>query len=652
MNLQLYTIMPLDTEHLEEICEDIRYQYENGTATCALFKMTLVPEGNPPVDKVGTFCAKFDLFRDRLREMGLGCGVLVQATMGHGWVLSEMFPFQPYTALETGRQPQVVCPMDEGFRDYCRHIFNVIASHHPDTIMLDDDFRLLSYREGGGCGCPLHIAAFNKEAEKEPLLSGQTYTREQVWELLHRQDEVGDIANRIMVALEHEALLGCAKGMREGMDAVDPTLPGTFCCVGNNVECAEEIAKILAGKGNPTEVRINNGNYTPAGARYFSNVFLRAAQSIAKLKGKVDVILAETDTCPQNRYSTGAMSLHTHFTGTVLEGATGAKHWITRLSAFEPESGMVYRKILGKYSGFYRTLADMVPTLHWRGCRIPTTDKAVFDFRKSTDGSNGWSACVLERLGLPMYFSPVCGGITCLEGVVDNAYSDAQILEMLSGPVFIASDAAERLIARGFGEYLGVDVRVWNGEVPSYEILPFRHNRANRQVNFRELVPLSDDVVENSTVYHGVDGTTPVRLFPGVTVYKNSLGGTVVTFCGTPRASYNLVDAFSFLNYSRKVQLLELMRDVGELPVYTPEDAEIYLRAADMADGRLFCAVFNIGLDPVDALPLIVDRPVTKIEKLLPDGSFAPIGFTVKDDGTILTDTPAYTLDPVVLVIS
>ncbi len=652
MDLQLYTIMPLDTDHLEEICDDIRYQYENGTATCALFKMTLVPEGNPPVDKVGAFCAKFDLFRDRLRQMGLGCGILVQATMGHGWVLSEMFPFQPYTALDNGFQPQIVCPMDEGFRAYCRHIFAVIAAHEPDTVMLDDDFRLLSYRAGGGCGCPLHMAAFNEGAKKEPLLAGTTYTREQVWELLHRQDETGDIANRIMVDLEKEALLGCARGMREGMDSVNPKLPGTFCCVGNNVECAEEIAKILAGEGNPTVVRINNGNYTPAGARYFSNVFLRAAQSIAKLQGKVDVILAETDTCPQNRYSTGAMSLHTHFTGTVLEGATGAKHWITRLSAFEPESGMVYRKILGKHSGYYRTLAELVPTLRWRGCRIPTMDQAVFDFRKSTDGSNGWSRCVLERFGVPMYFSPKNGGITCLEGSVDAAFTDEQILEMLSGPVFLASDGAERLIARGFGAYLGVDVRAWQGEQPSYEILPFRNNRANVQVRYKELVPLSADVVESSTVYHGVDGAVPHRLFPGVTVYKNSLGGTIVTFCGTPRTNFTLTEAFSFLNYSRKNQLLGLMRDVGELPVYTPEDAEMYLRAADMPDGRLFCAVFNIGLDPVEALPLCVDRPVGKIEKLLPDGTFAPVGFTVSEDGTILTDTPAYTLDPVVLVIS
>lgn len=68
-------------------------------------------------------------------------------------------------------------------------------------------------------------------------------------------------------------------------------------------------------------VRINNGNYTPEGARWLSRVAYRAAQQSEVLRKDVDVILAETDTCPQNRYSTGAQSLHAHFTASILEGA-------------------------------------------------------------------------------------------------------------------------------------------------------------------------------------------------------------------------------------------------------------------------------------------------------------------------------------------
>ena len=97
--MYLYSVMPLNTvdDHLEEICQDIKAQYEKGIATCALMSMTLVPEGDPPIDKARLYCEKFDLVRERLAEMGLSCGILVQASIGHGWALERPFPFQRYT---------------------------------------------------------------------------------------------------------------------------------------------------------------------------------------------------------------------------------------------------------------------------------------------------------------------------------------------------------------------------------------------------------------------------------------------------------------------------------------------------------------------------------------------------------------------------
>ena len=88
--LYSYSIMDLDLNHIDEICADIKRQYEEGIADCVLFEMTLVPEGNPPSDKVGKLCKKFKIFQERLAKENLTCGVLVQASVGHGWVLGEM----------------------------------------------------------------------------------------------------------------------------------------------------------------------------------------------------------------------------------------------------------------------------------------------------------------------------------------------------------------------------------------------------------------------------------------------------------------------------------------------------------------------------------------------------------------------------------
>ena len=257
--LQLYSIMGLNIEHLEEYCQDIKDQYENGVTTCALFCMTLVPEGTPVVNKVGPMCDKYKLYKKRLDELGVPNGVLVQATIGHGYKLGQEFPFQSYTGLVDGSGKYTVCPFDKGFQEYIYNVLKTIAECKPDHIMVDDDFRLLA-RPAGGCACPLHMQRFNQ-------LANTSLTREELNDIVNvNKTEKSEEYWNIFVSTQREALLESAKAMRAGIDAVDPKLPGSFCCCGNNAEFADEIAKILAGEGNPVVVRINNGRYCKEGS--------------------------------------------------------------------------------------------------------------------------------------------------------------------------------------------------------------------------------------------------------------------------------------------------------------------------------------------------------------------------------------------------
>ena len=637
--LNSYSIMPLDIEHIDEICDDIKEQYENGVCSLALFSMTLVPEGNPPANKVDSLCRKYKLFQDKLNSMGLKCGVLVQASVGHGWIMGELFPYQPHVNFDDGKTRRCACPMDEGFKEYIYGVMKTIASYNPAHIMVDDDFRTIWYK-GEGCACPLHMDFFNKRA-------GSNFSREELWKIVNQKTEDAKKYTDIYIETQKESLIDTARVMRNGIDSVNPKLHASYCCCGNNAEFAYEIASILAGESHPIEVRINNGNYTPQGSRFFSRAFHRCATQVSKLKGKVDIILAETDTCPQNRYSTSASSLHSHYTGSILEGANGAKHWITRLLTYEPESGYAYRHVLAKNRGFYEKLAEIVPSLNWRGCRIYTPDTPDFTYGRVKEEWDGWSYCVLERLGLPIYFSSENGGVVCFEGNVDTRLSDDEILKLLSGNIILASDTAKNLVDRGFKDYIGVDVLEWTGKQPISELLP-NGKRTKIQMKLKELVPVSSDVEISSRVYTTVDQESYEYLFPGVTVFKNKLGGTVITFAGTPVAEFNIVEAFSFLTYSRKQQLIELLNSVKELPVYYPGDEDVYLKVADMPNGDTFIALFNISLDTIEDVKLVCDFNVFAFEMLLPDGSTKSIDFTCKNN-TYTLKIDAKTLDPVVV---
>ena len=640
--LNSYSIMPLDLDHIDEIVQDIKEQYATGVATCALFSMTLVPEGNPPVDKVGNMCRIYAKFQEKLNAQGLKCGVLVQASVGHGWVLGERFAFQKHTNFTDGKEVDSVCPLDEGFKDYIYGVMRTITSYNPECIMVDDDFRTIWYK-GEGCACPLHMEIFNRRA-------GTNLTSRELWEIVNTKGALAKKYTDIFIEVQKESLVETARVMRAGIDSVDPKMPASYCCCGNNAEFAYEIASVLAGEGNPVTVRINNGNYTPEGARFFSRAFHRAATQIEKLKGKVDVILAETDTCPQNRYSTSAMSLHTHFTGTILEGANGAKHWITRLITYEPESGRAYRRVLSKYNGFYEKLAEIQPTLNWQGARIFVPSTPDFTYGRVKEEWDSWSYCVLERLGIPLYFSSKEGGALFLEGDSDSRLSDSEILSILSGTVILASDTAKNLENRGFARYTGVNVREWNGKTPVREKIFINGALTKVQMHTKELVPISNEVKCDSYVLNTKDSQEYEELFPGTTIFKNELGGTVITFSGTPKAEFNIVEAFSFLNYSRKLQLINLLKNTGNLPVYFPGDEEVYLKCAKMQNGDTFVAIFNIGLDKIENIELVFEKLPTKIECLLPNGEVKEISFTQNGEKTAL-EIGAEILTPVILFV-
>lgn len=647
--MKLYTIMPLMHDRIDEICDNIADQYERGIANEALFMMNLQPEGNPVADKAENFCKTYDKYAEKLASRGLRCGILAQATIGHGPTMTQKAKMQHLVGLLDGKEYHTVCPYDENFRNYIEKSMATLTKRNPTTIMVDDDFRLFA-RASRGCVCPRHLEEISKRA-------GWKFTRE---ELLDVMNSKGDEAQRIVDIFydtQIDALIGAAKAMRRGIDSVNPKQQGAFCLCEDTCEGVREIAKILAGEGNPVIIRVNNAKYCSPGARGISSSISRAATQIAALDGVADYFLAETDTCPHNRYSTSASSLHTHFTATILEGVAGCKHWITKTNNFEPQSGKAYRDKLAKYAGFYKTLSEIVPSVMWQGARIPLAKdplrpKAPIESFKSPSDDNAWASCVLERLGLPMYYAKGNDGTIFFDGYRDEYFNYEEIKSMLSATVFLSSESAKRLIDRGFGEYLGVDISDLDplSPPPRYELYE-NGEKSSVQRHLKKITVKDPTVQVYSEVYTVKGGVTPAPLFPAVTGYKNSLGGNVIVFAGRPLATFNYIEAFSFLCAPRKHQLVSLMKEYGSLPVYYPDDAEVYIKAGTLPDGKIFCGFFNVGLDNLDEVTLVADRKVEKIEVLSSEGKYENADFSIDENGKITVNVKAEILNPVILCL-
>ncbi len=622
-----YSIIPLEEGHFEEVCEDIRDQYKRGISSCPMFKLTLVPEGDPVWDKVGPACKIYRRYREALAPEGIKTGILVQASLGHAYKIVPN-PFRKYVNLVNGKEEFVCCPSDENFLDHFCDVLRQIAAEHPDAIMLDDDFRMV-IRPGRGCTCAYHMQEFNRRA-------GTNMTRAELYEHIMSHPD-NDPLTKIFLETQRDSLIHAATRFREAIDSVDPTIQGINCTSGDACDFVMHYCKIFAGKGNPSIVRCANGTYAPLTNRRFSDTMRMGAIRMGKLKNHgVDIVLAETDTCPFNRYAKSARYLHTHFAFSMLEGMKGAKHWLTRTSAYEPGSGKAYRDILAEHAGMYDELARLSDELSWVGCGSAFIEQDMPTFHNENFRywhENEWIAAAIERMGLPFYYTDKKNKALFVEADLVNDMTDEQIETLFEGSVFVDGFSAKALCERGYGDRLGVDVSDWPFTCGFSERFDDAHDclcTGQKHTHLIEPRKGTRVISHNTTMQDG----ERVEISAAVTVYEREGGKLSVVFCGTPKSAFHYTEGFSFLNESRKKQMVALLREAGALPVYYVGDNEVCLRAGTLADGSLLVASVILGVDPMDTLTLNLEKAPKSARMLLPDGTYKNVTFTDLGNGT------------------
>jgi len=644
--LYTYSVTPLAEDALEERAADIVTQVKRGVFQMPLFSMTLVPEGDPVWNKAGQMVQIYARYRDRLAKDGVEAGILCQASLGHGYPIAKN-PFQRYINLSDGKDVDVCCPLDDNFIRHFSDVMRTLAKERPRAIMLDDDFRMMM-RPGRACTCPLHMAEFNRRA-------GTNMTREELAEHIRTHGRT-DPLKRIFEQTQVDSLVRAAAAFRAAIDEIDPTIQGIICTSGHICESAIYTSKAFAGHGNPTIVRVGNGSYAPFSIREFSLTMTKAAICRSKLKRHgIDHVLAETDTIPFNRYAKSARHLHAHFTASILEGCTGAKHWLTRLSAYEPASGVAYRDILAKHHLMYERLADIAAKgIRWFGACSFFIEQEEVDFhgeKYSRFHDHFWIEKVMERMGIPFYYAEGTVPAAFLEGKLAAVMSDEQIRQVFEGSVFMDGAAAAVLTARGYGALLGVSVSDWDlGKVSGETLDGTAHMLCTKQKDLRKITVIDPHTEVLSHNYLKVDDGIQL-LSPAVTVLERSEGRLSVVYCGSPNAPFTYMEGFAFLNESRKAQFVSLLSRAGALPLYCVGDEEICLRAGYLPDGGILAAVYQLGIDPTEDLTLYLEKEPSSITMIMPNGSETPVAFTALGNSRYTLHTRVEMLYPLVLMI-
>ncbi len=607
MKTHWVNVAPLMGAHEEELAADIRRLRRETVIDSVAFICTLVPEGDPPFDKAAVLAERFARMKALLSDCDIACGILLQATMGHGWVPDSPAPFQKVQT-ETGEERYIFCPLGDAFLGYLRGQIARLAATRPDFFMLDDDTRLITGRHG--CFCPLHLAEMEARA-------GRRFTRESLAAAVH-----SDVATAaVFDTLLKDSILTLARTIRLELDKVDPALPCTFCCCRGDVHHAAEIASALAAPGQELVIRLNNGRYLRDTVRDIPRWLYGTAAELAALPPTA-IVLDEPDTCPQNRYSMGATSLDAHISLSLLEGCRGGKLWITRTGQFEPASGEAYRRILSRRRGFHLALSELAP--QWEGARVPLPSTRSPLLPPAPDGLD-WGSAVLGRFGIASFNSRRTSPLAALSSDA-NALTDEEITVILSGAALLDGNAAEILSRRGFARLTGVEAGEWTLPVASLEIAE-DGTRINSKIEAAHLRPTDGSVRVLSRLHHrkaALDPATEV-LAPGLVFYENALGGRIATFAARLPSMLTL-GSFYIYNETRKRQLLDVLRLlVPGGVVHYPGDAEILVRSGKSGDGRNIVALCNLSLDPLETIELVLGTSVAEMRQLGDDGAWRPV---------------------------
>lgn len=646
--VEILDLVMLFDETVEKQAEDLKKMSAENVADIHMISFFLVPEGKPPFDKISLYEEKYKRLRKAIGDADCKTGIILQATLGHGFELEVPHPFQPLVSRDDGVgdwTKNIVCPLDENFRKYIRECVVRVAKLKPAAIMVDDDFRLISGRNS--CLCPLHLAKLKRDF-------GYDLTREQLKKHLAGNSELDKKISAAAMAVDCDSLVELAKIVREAIDSVDPTIPCLMCGSPADMMFDGKIARTLAAKGQPSVLRIGNARYYNPKCR---DLYYTALQLVVQnAAAKPDRVYAEIDTFPRNRYFTGARTLHAGLVVSILEGASGAKYWPNRFVDYEPKSGVAYKKILAENRGMY----DEILRCFRRSKCAGLTEIVAPSFTTLRRGEtlkmnkdSFWSG-ITGVMGLPVSYTEISAldRPAFLRGGTAKRLSNAELERVLSLGCVLDGAAALEIQRRGLGAHIGAKISPWDKSVKITRER-FGANCGEAAGKFCEppttafkLEPLSEKTLVCSDFIHLPytygDKKLAEYLAPASTFFENSLGGKVVVFGSLPQGVNHLTE-------SRKAQYILLFNKIAPFSVWYDGDAEVYLKNFTLDDGSEFVAFTTVGIDPISPLTFGSTKIFSRAERLGGDGKWRKVDF-VQDAGKKITvPVRAEVFEPVIL---
>lgn len=546
----------------------------------------------------------------RLREAGLYVSINMMTTLGHadmGRDERKRFSWQFMVGDDGAESRAIPCPIDPQWKSYIRDLYGLFAQLEPDIIYIDDDFRYHNHNPViWGCFCPLHLEAMTRRL-------GREFTRE-------------DLVHRILTAqpqpapereqwfrLCGDSMVEATQIMSEAVRRASPRTHMGLMCSDPNVHAAEgrrwlDMVEALSVGGTRPVLR-------PHYAAYDETVYRDVAAQTTSMR-KLQPLLSkrmrftpELENSPFTRFS---KSWHLTRLQMALSFFLASSDLTLDLHSFvetrfDYDTG--YDEMLRNSFDYFSTLAQYASEgTKERGVQILWDDRFPLHRNVAVDRMTAlpvprcWEG-VLDLLGFATTFYPdelKLAGRSYLEERTED-----ELQALLKGKVLLDGDAATFLVARGFGERIGLKscqpVEGANHERMIHEQFSGKFWNRDESVLYAEKYRL--EPLEGAIIVSKMFGPEDSFSVPGLTLYANATGGRVgiIPLNGSRGDLYRP----AFRGWKRQWVMRKALEWIhqGSLPLCVEDAPNVFAIRRD-GDRMVAVGIANLTPDPIPRVNL------------------------------------------------
>jgi hypothetical protein len=557
---------------------------------------------------------------EQARKRGYRTGINVLTTIGHHNENLDNSLKGDYTYMTdiTGAVSHgSFCPNDENMRGYIHKIYQLTAKANPDYIWIDDDVRFGHMPIGLGCFCDNCLAIFKNE-------TGVKYTRESLLKAMNEGTVEGKLRLR-EAWLQHNrnTISTLFLLIEKTVHEINPGIPLGFMTGDRFFEGYDfdNWAKILAGPNNdPVMWRPGGGFYNDVNTSELVGKSHDIGRQISVLPRNITSIQSEIECFPYQRLKKAANIVALEASSHIAAGCTGAAF---NVLSFYDEPLDEYEPLLARLQQarpFFDLMAKSLDRSEITGIHTFWNKNSYISGNLKEgnwlNSGNPVTGHDIYNIGLPACYSGKVAQVTILGKNNIFALSKEEILNLLSGGIYMDAEALQQLNDMGFGELTGFEVvksenkdRIEKFTSNSINGAFAGRERDNRQSFWKSLASSLRSTNDNAQVLSGlIDYTGNEVSSCTMGIFENKNGGRICVSGYYP---------WSFMeNLSKSSQMKALFRWLSKdkLSGYISSFHRINLWIREPQNGRIALSFTNSSFDPAKNVVLMLHTEIKTIK--------------------------------------